>query len=391
MKKTLLTLLSDQVVPSALFISSLAEVGDDVFVVTTQKMKDKGKINDLEESLGRKWKIREIVVQNEDSVSELSSHLDTIRWIEYDTAFIDLTLGTKIMSLAVHSYFRRFDELYTRPRVSFFYQPAGKNCIKRIDADDAVDPRLLSLDEYLSACGITAINRQEACIAAAETTSAIMLEYPERWGNAGKLFRKLRNARKPKLSSDKSISLREGEMPQIVLQDGAEWCPTAEELHLIQDFCSAAHFDIGSITKKQIEYLSGGWLEEWFYHKALETMPELGPEQIALSLHIKTRAGLENELDVALINHRNAFRYAECKTSLESDQSGASFLVDTLYKQAAIRRNFGLTSSPIIVTIDKIKRNNALSRAQDLDLKIIHHDIIYDEDALKLELAACLK
>ncbi|MGB9687056.1 MAG: Card1-like endonuclease domain-containing protein [Rectinema subterraneum] len=391
MKKTLLTLLSDQVVPSALFISSLAERGDDVFVITTQKMKDKSKISDLGKSLHGTHVIREIIVQNEDSISEVSKFLDAIRWQEYDTAFVDLTLGTKIMSLAVHSYFRRFDELYSRPRVSFFYQPAGKNCIKRIDADDVINPRLLSLDEYLSACGITAINRQEACIAAPEITRAVMSEYSERWDNAGKLFRKLRNAKKPKLSPDKSIPLREGEMPQIILQDGAEWCPTAEELHLMQCFCSAAHFDIGFITKKQIEYLSGGWLEEWFYHKVLETMPELGPEQIALSLHIKTRAGLENELDVALVNHRNAFRHAECKTSLESDQSGSSFLIETLYKQSAIRKNFGLTSSSIIVTIDKIKGKNALDRAQDLDLKIIHHEIIYDEDALKRELVAWLK
>jgi len=119
-------------------------------------------------------------------------------------------------------------------------------------------------------------------------------------------------------------------------------------------------------------------------------MPDLVPSQVALNLHLSTATAAENELDVALVNSRNAFRYAECKTSLESDESGASLLIEILYKQAAIRKNFGLTSSALLVTVDKITKSSSLGRARDLDLKIIDHDILYNEYDLRRELVAHL-
>ena len=390
MKTSLLTLLSDQVVPSVLFISSLAEIGDDVFVVTTQKMKDNGKINDLGESLGRKWKIREIVVQNEDSISELSSHLDMIRWIEYDAAYIDLTLGTKIMSLAVHSYFSRFGELYGKPTINFYYQPVGKNQLKKIDTNEVINPPLLTLNEYLAAYGITASNQQEKCLVPAQTTNAVLLQYNERWREASRLFRILRNANKPKWHSDRLIPLGSETFPTIIKETGEEWHPSENELQLMHEFCKAAGFDIDGITRKHIEYLSGGWLEEWFYNKVKEIMPELSAEQIALSLKIKTKTGVENELDVALVNTQNAFRYAECKTSLTDERSGHSFIVETLYKQSAIRKNFGLSAAPIIVTVDEMK-DSSIKRAKDLDIRIISFDDIHNEDGLKQKLIEYLK
>jgi hypothetical protein len=204
------------------------------------------------------------------------------------------------------------------------------------------------------------------------------------------LFRILRNANKPKWHSDRLIPLGSETFPTIIKETGEEWHPSENELQLMHEFCKAAGFDIDGITRKHIEYLSGGWLEEWFYNKVKEIMPELSAEQIALSLKIKTKTGVENELDVALVNTQNAFRYAECKTSLTDERSGHSFIVETLYKQSAIRKNFGLSAAPIIVTVDEMK-DSSIKRAKDLDIRIISFDDIHNEDGLKQKLIEYLK
>ena len=86
-----------------------------------------------------------------------------------------------------------------------------------------------------------------------------------------------------------------------------------------------------TLSPDEIDYLTGGWFEEWVYHTLLRLVD---PQQIALSVRI-SRPGAgqhDNELDVVFIKANTLF-VVECKTGVASDH----LFNEIVYKACALK------------------------------------------------------
>ncbi len=394
MKKSLVSLLSDQVIPCTLFCRQYADFGDDLFIVTSDKMNNLGKLEDLKHSLsatGIKVNLRPLIIKSEESLEEVTSVLKTVPWSQYRKIIVDVTLGNKIMSLATYSFFYELDKNAMRRKIEILYQPIAKNHIVNLCTNCTENLEAISIEDYLLAYGIKIESRQGKYVGEIGKTQAFFSEYLNKWKNTTTLFRKLRNAKKPEFASNKGTSISQESLTTVMFSQTEQRKPTAYEIGKMRECCEATGFDPDNITKRHIEYLSGGWFEEWFHHKIIEIFPKLKEDQVALSLHIETKIGVKNELDIALVSDTNAFLYVECKTSLESDEkSKERILVETLYKQSSIKNNFGLKASPLLATMDSVSKNSDLQRAKNLGIRLVDRDIIGNDDKLKAELTEWL-
>lgn len=86
----------------------------------------------------------------------------------------------------------------------------------------------------------------------------------------------------------------------------------------------------GYLSPDEVEYLTGGWFEEYVYNLIERTV---APEDIAIGVHI-ARPGEKhnNELDVCFIKANTLF-VIECKTGVQSDH----LFNEIVYKACALR------------------------------------------------------
>lgn len=136
-------------------------------------------------------------------------------------------------------------------------------------------------------------------------------------------------------------------------------------------------------------YLSGGWLEEYFYL----TAKKVGLTDIHSGIHITdnfdSKKDIRNELDSAL-SHANRLLLVECKTSaFGKDQQKDSNIV---YKLDSLAHQIGgifhtpllLSAQPLDHTTSKNRQVFTTARANAADIHVLAGaDIIKLEDALK--------
>ena len=146
MKTTLISLISDQTIPNVQFIKE-KKVDSHIFV-TTKGMESKG----VSEWIIKACKLTEIYV---DSVEVAPFSYDDVqrklqeRLNDDDRYIVNLTGGTKIMSLAVNDLLRDYS-------AEMYYLTGQKNYIKIFPGKEKPTFQLasnLSLEEYLFACG----------------------------------------------------------------------------------------------------------------------------------------------------------------------------------------------------------------------------------------------
>lgn len=393
MARALVSLLSEQVIAATLFCRKVGKSGDDLFIITTEKMKSDGKLDDLIGSLkasGLQLNLHEVLLETEENLAKVREKLEAEHWNGYSEIFVDITLGTKIMSIGVYSFFEAFRNTYTTSAICLYYQPRGHNQLVNLCTHESEDLGTVSLENYLCAYGIRLNRKQSNLINKPEITKLVFAEFANKWSRTSQLFQKLRNARRPELRGQKIISIESESLNRVVLKNGDPWHPNDDDIKTMQAMCNAVGFDSNALMNKHIAYLSGGWFEEWLYAIIKEALPELRDDQIRLSLEIATKANVSNELDIALIGLRNSFVCIECKTSFNAGEEHGDILVDTIYKQAALRKNFGLSAISILATLDEVKRVPAKERARDFGIRLFDISILKDEECLQQELRKLL-
>ena len=157
MKIILTSLISDHTIPNILAIHHFKP--DDLLFISTTAMEKKNKTADILNALDRLglyYKINPIIVQ-EDSI--LDSHKKIGKWIKgkKDAEFlVNLTGGTKIMSIAAYEFFKDYSSkmIYIPIPRNEFIIPFPK---KRPGVPVKLDLKL-SVIEYLTAYGLTVLN-----------------------------------------------------------------------------------------------------------------------------------------------------------------------------------------------------------------------------------------
>ena len=298
MSKTIVSILSDHLLPNFLFIKEMEGQYSDLLFVSTPQMEAQEKAMHLEVALGRKkGSVRRIVVAN-DNYKEI---LDTLRAeqlsdsVEY---IVNITGGTKTMSLAVHEYFCKF-------KASFIYVPIGKNSYYDFSTDQthSLDYRV-SLNEYFTLYGL-AYDYDNGLICGAQKPFKLFNE--QKMSNFY-LTEELRNAQKASL-------------PELR------------------------------------RYLGGEWFEEYTYLRIKRDF-KLRDEDIAKSVKIcrLSSTSNDNELDVVFVKD-NALYVIECKVSMTGYGKEPKSVVDEyLYKLAAISKDFGLRVNSYIFTLHQMWR-----------------------------------
>ena len=353
MSNVLVSLVSNQTIPNVLFIREMEnELGKDVqryLFVSTEAMENKEKTEFTILGSCIKKSKTDIIKVVEDSIEDINSKLKT--WFaeeinDEDNIIVNLTGGTKIMSIAVYNLFKE-------RKSTIYYLPIGKNKYKQIFPSAKHREYNLTfripLKDYLISYGIKITSKDI-------NRTLKDKEYTEY------LFRKfLNNEFDIKVIGELRKERNEREIP---LNEKAK------------SFLDEIKFDTEKeeiLNKKEINYLTGGWFEEYVYNLVREHI-QLDNDKIGLSVQI-SRAKTQNEFDVMFV-YENILYVIECKTALKDD--GRNLLNDTLYKLSALKKDFGLIVRGYLFTLDKnlrdkngILKSNYQKRADLLGVQLV--------------------
>lgn len=337
MKKIVVSLVSEHTIPNILVIWHFKP--DELLFITTPEMEQKGKTDAILETLkrmgadyGGRWHKVEIA---EDSI--LDCHRKLEGWIagREDSEFVvNLTGGTKIMSIAAYEYFKDYESrmIYVPIPRNEFIVPFPK---KAASVPVPLAGRL-SVVQYLTAYGQKVTNNgglaryQKAAESRMELSEWIVQHYGQVKNLLTWLGGNLRSHR-----DDKEFHLSG-------IFDG----PTAEERSFLEKF--GFHGENGRITKRlnrsEIAYLTGGWLEEYCFNEVMK-LNDAGIDDAVTGLKLLNRQGGDNEFDV-MFTRENALYFVECKSlDQEYDQKA-----EVLYKIGALQKDFGLRVTSFLVS-----------------------------------------
>ena len=350
MKKLSVSIVGDQTLPNVLFLKEKGPA-DLYLFVTTKKMEELNKTNHIIAGAGiEKEKVRKLIVE-EDSIDKIQQALDKFM-AELDDeenyiAYINITSGTKIMSIAVYEFFK------ARGKVEIFYMPVGKNIYKQLFPFTRHPEKELTyrinFHDYLASCGIKVFETKKPAFPRKIAFGLLKTYMLGAFTSA--LAQQLKDLRNRKKTSCRLI----GGLSKILKEAG--WPNHGEFL-----------------SRKEIEYLSGGWFEELLYYLFEKRIKRI--DQLALNIKIG-KERLVNEFDLMFV-YENQLYVFEAKTSLKNLN-----VKDVIYKLAALKRNFGVTANAYIVTLEKSINRFHLLRADMFGIKIWNRD--YFENLSKLE------
>jgi hypothetical protein len=369
MKTILVSLVSDQTIPNILAIHHVKP--DELLFITTKDMEKKQKIQAILTTLNRLKlpyegnRSSSIIVQ-EDSI--LDCHQQLEQWIQgkEDAEFVvNLTGGTKIMSIAAYDYFIKdynSKMLYIPIRKNHYIIPSPKKSPKK-----PVELALrLNLIEYVTAYGLKVTNESrlktnhDAAAARKDASAWIAHNYEALYEILGWLCSHLGPRR-----GEKRTDFRE------------EYFGMTDK---VKEYFTKFGFGLdGSkvtkqLTRSDVLYFTGGWLEEFCFNELVH-YKGTGVDDIVLGIELQNQKGSKNEFDV-MFTKDNALYYVECKSLKQNEDKK----VEVLYKIGALQKEFGLgVKSFLVSTSPHIMKNGEIklaykARAEQFNTTIIPPD-----------------
>lgn len=367
-RKVFVSLISDQTIPNILFIKEKG-YADFYYFITTEIMEKKSIVSNIIKALNLPVeKIKKIEVI-EDSVKDIDDKLVThLTFEDDDELLVNITGGTKIMSLAVYNFFTRSGS------GDIFYIPIGKNEIKHIfplrkNRVSEITNRV-NLLEYLTAYGVkvkdSSFQSKNTLLKTKEETSNLFKSF---LSDRDKMFKAAETIRNAKLRGKKIVKENQPdffEVANIFNEVGVNWVNENE------------------ISKDETKYITGEWFEEYVYPRIKEWLGK-GDEEIALGLQL-LKNDTPNEYDI-MFTHNNALYVIECKTDVSDNEEGKiSYLfTNTLYKAATLKKEFGLWVNYYLFALNDFSKltDDQKQRAKQLDIKLVGLEILSDENKFK--------
>lgn len=357
MKKILVSLISDHTIPNILAVQRFKP--DEMLFISTPAMEERHKTRHILNTLagmGMDFQGRcHTVSIMEDSI--LDCHRKLEGWMtgrEDGEYIVNLTCGTKIMSIAAYEYFKDYG-------ARMIYIPFPKNEFitpfpKRHTQTEALSTRL-KVEEYLAAYGLSVINarkldglREEARNRAG-LSNWITLNYGKVKNLLVWFARELHGKR-----DDRQFLLT-----------GTFSGANSEETSLLKqmDFCLENGVVSKTLPRSEIQFLTGGWLEEYCFNEVSRFLGK-GVDDLVMGIKVKNEQGADNEFDL-MFTCGNALYTVECKSLDQHDDPKAA----ALYKIGALNKDFGLkvksffvSTSPYIMREGRIKPSVEARAAQ---------------------------
>jgi hypothetical protein len=374
MAKILVSLISDQTIQNVIFIKHFSGIDRHVFVTTAEMEKSEKWRSKWIENAANITADRIPVI--EDDIANIEQALQQkINIVPEDEIIINLTGGTKIMAIGVYNFFQHHTN-------QIYYIPIGKNSFRCMvgsekGKDTVIDYRV-SVEEYLKSYGITFTTKKPI----------------KSDRQAFSFFQKFINADSTSLEIIERLRVHwRGKKKKVNLTDieqfeEATLSEQGKRIPQLREWLQSMDFQLDSpeiISDKEIDYLTGGWFEEYVYFKIRESLG-LGDSQIALGVVLKKDQNVtENDLDV-VFTLNNALHVIECKTAMSEDGKTSSRLFnETVYKASALRKYFGLVVNSYLFTLSDLqpKDNNSPNypeRAEVLGIKTVDRGRIIQSD-----------
>lgn len=318
MKNILVSLLSGQMIPNILLARELEMQGypiDTHLVITTEQMQRENKTETYRNVLGiPENKLIKIVVK-EDSIVDMKNQINPILDGKNFHSMVNITGGTKIMSLAAVESFRNKNS-------EFFYLPISKNTIGKLDIHQGKITEKMPIQyrttirEYLASYSIK-IQAASKALPDEEKTqwmSRVFLQHTDELVPCLEQLQEKRNTKQKQLTPSPKV---------VQFLDECQWNWSRSDK---------------TLSKKEVKFLTGDWLEQLIHLEINRKFPDLASEgQLLRGVQI-TNKEARNEVDIICIQ-KNAIHIVECKSVLKKN-----FFDEIIYKIAALRKDFGLNA-----------------------------------------------
>ncbi|HOE90743.1 MAG TPA: DUF1887 family CARF protein [Candidatus Cloacimonadota bacterium] len=349
MAKYAVIALSKQSIPNVLFLKQFEDDFDNLIIITTQEAeKDFKALDSIKHFInGNNVKINSVQVIA-DSFHDVYYQLKNQDFDKESTYLINLTGGTKVTSLAIYEHFREYS------KASFFYLAIGKNSYYKVSkeekhSENAIGYRL-SVNGYLKAYNINLPNKKTTVLNNMECAERMYGYYNDKYFHDHiplllEIRKKFHDKKKLKISYTeiKQRSVKPLSLKDIFEKDKDDVYAFLDRIvNVLNEFEGKEQH----ITKKWIDYISGGWFEEYIYHH----LNQFAITDIKTGFHIK-QENLPNEIDIAFTKD-NGLYFIECKTSMK-DSDDKSIANDTIFKLDALSNLMGIGVKKYLLTLDQ--------------------------------------
>jgi len=301
MKRVIVSILSDHVIPNYLFIKEMEGKYDELVFITTDYVLKKEIAKHLEKALGVPIGSVDSINVTEDNYAAIKHELEKHGLDKSNHYVVNITGGTKVMSLAIHDFFHNFKT------AQFVYIPIGKNQYCDLETSEVFPLQYrVDLRQYFALYGMRC-----------EFSTAKDFLKPEK---DTKIF----------FASIKANDFRIPFQIRKARNGNSEMSPRLRK------------------------YYTGAWFEEYCFSR-LKRENGLKDNHIGQSLKIyRDNNSLlnDNEIDVAFVRD-NALYVVECKYSMKgySILSKKDVIEEYLYKLAAISKDLGLRVNSYLFTL----------------------------------------
>lgn len=384
MNKTLLvSLVSDQTIPNVQMIKQLNGFVNQFLFISTEAMEKSGQRNwIINANKLLPENVMEPVIVDQFSFTSMEEHLDKIDFSDFDKIYVNLTGGTKVMTLAAFEFFKEVGaEIYYltgRENERIKLSPGRRKIVDKINVK-------VTLSEYLTAYGFDIVETKG---------SGIEADFTDK-------FFELYTANLSQLPNHPMINLLRDKYRDKGL--------IIASLEGLNEFLSQIEFPVhaAKLTKYEVKYLTGEWFEEWVQNKLkAENIIDPGnlKSGIVLSKNSKEGEMVPNEMDVLFI-HSNTLYTIECKTSVfhriylssvtpketdgkiedkieERDSAVVSIIGDVIYKSDSLQKSFGLFANTNIFLLNSKSEKKVISISQRDRAKLSKIKIFYLEDLI---------
>jgi archaellum component FlaF (FlaF/FlaG flagellin family) len=357
MKTLLISLVSDQTVPNVQLINEFKSEDVHYQFITTNAMEAKGCRKWIETAANITC-VGEPILVNEYSYDDIQQKLNNFDFSVYEKCIVNLTGGTKVMTIAAHEFFKE------EGADIYYVTGVDKKYIKVFPGKKKIEYKInktLSVEEYLIAYGFNVKKSESPRFDTKITEKIFELFMDKSIQNYWETINFLRNHRKKglrKVDFNSNVEL---------LLENVGLTPQMHE----------------SLTAEEVKYLTGEWFEQYIYNKVKFDF-ELDDTKILMGVKLNKdvkdndskivkqllqtedvqQAKPDNEIDVIFMFNGNIY-IIECKSSIidlkevEIEKNGQmikepkeeNILGETIYKSDSIKNKFGLFAQSYICTL----------------------------------------
>ena len=285
--------------------------------------------------------------------------------------YLNLAGGNRYMTLSVQHVFEEFNTLffYTQTRENQIVKTIFDNSI--YDDDDEVYPieYRISLKEYFGLYGLQSdVDLPRKMVKETAFSQHLFSMFTKNLLSNGDF--KVMETLREKYRNWKFLIIAEAEHPE---KDRMTAIPN---LGKFLDYIGFTPERKGSLQSYEMEYLTGGWFEEYVY-ALIKTV--LKPDDIAMGVHISNgHIKHNNELDVCFMKANKLF-VIECKTGVNSE----SLFNEIVYKVCALKEVLLGTSNSYIFSLKKDIKGDWKKTAKYMGITFCDFDVLTKEDQLR--------